>query len=221
MQNEIEEKWKSLGGKEGLLGSPHNESKKTIKNDGLYQRFEYGTIFWNSGIGSFEVYGGVEAKYMEMGYEASFLGFPITDTTDLGQGCCYNNFQGGAIYFHPLFSGIALHGPILTKWKDLGAEQSALGYPVGDTQDLGNKKGQYQRFQYGDIYWHPDIGAFEVRGRIKTEWKTLGGPSGKLGYPISEPSENESGSYQNFQHGTIIWQKKRKQVEVQEYKTSS
>jgi uncharacterized protein with LGFP repeats len=217
MIKEIKEKWDSTGGIDGTLGIPYDESKKTIKNDGYYQRFQHGSIYWKSNIGAFEVHGGVESTYNKMGYEASYLGFPTSDTINLGDGCSYNNFEGGVIYYNPLFSGCASHGSILAKWRELGAEKSIIGYPVGDIEDLEDGKGQFQRFQFGDIYWHPNTGAFEIIGRIRTKWYELGGAGGKFGYPVSDIAKNESGSYQNFQHGTIVWQEKRKQVEVQEY----
>ena len=86
-----------------------------------------------------------------------------------------------------------------------------------DPENMKNGKGQYQRFQKGDIYWQPDIGSFETSGRIRNAWYELGGANGKLGYPISRITREEAGSYQKFQHGTIIWHEKRRQVEIQEY----
>lgn len=214
MQREIQDKWESMGGADGVLGSPDGGSKKTISGGGYYQRFQRGTIYWNSVSGAFEVHGGVHIKYMELGYEVSYLGFPTSDTIDLGEWRCYNNFTGGAIYFHPLFSGQALHGPVFGKWREMGAEKSKMGYPVDDTADAPDGIGQFQRFQAGEIYWHPDTGAFEVMGRIRLKWYGLGGVNGKLGYPVSGVTTNKEGSYQKFQHGALIWHKKEKRMEV-------
>lgn len=198
------------------MGSPFNESKKTIKEDGFYQRFEHGSIYWNSKTGAFEVHGGIEGRYTKIGHEASFLGYPLSDTIDLGEGCCFSDFEGGAIYFNPLFGAYVLRGSPLAKWRQSGAEKGVMGYPVSDTETLEDGIGQYQHFQSGDIYYHPDIGAFEVRGRVRIKWLGLGGINGKLGYPVSDTKENEDGSYQKFQHGSIIWHKTRKQMEVKE-----
>ncbi|TFH39111.1 MAG: hypothetical protein E4G94_11405, partial [ANME-2 cluster archaeon] len=43
----------------------------------------------------------------------------------------------------------------------------------------------------------------------------LGGANGQLGLPISKVLENDSGEYQKFQNGIIIWHSRRNKIEVQ------
>ena len=220
MFDEIEKKWASMGGADGVLGKPYGESRKTIDGNGKYQRFDNGSIYWNPDSGAFYIYGVVESKYTKMGYESSYLGFPTSDTIDLGDKRSYNNFTGGVIYCHPLFHCIALRGPILDRWKQMGAEKSVMGYPVREIQATEDGKGECQHFQFGDIYSHPDHGIFEMRGRPRIEWYKLGGLNGKFGPPASEVTESEDGSYQNFKHGTIVWHGKQHKVDIQEHGTA-
>lgn len=217
MFDAINEKWLSLGGETGLLGRPYNGTMKTIKGDGYCQKFHHGSIYWTAASGAFEIHGGVESKYNRMGDEASYLEFPISDTMTLPFGCSYANFMGGAIYFNPLFSGHALYGPILEKWREMGAEMSAIGYPTGDTEPSPDGNGLCQHFQAGDLYWHPEIGIFAVKGRIRLKWYEMGGTKGELGYPVSEIMKNGESSSQTFQRGKISWHEKRNQVEVITY----
>lgn len=58
-----------------------------------------------------------------------------------------------------------------------------------------------------DLYRTP-AGTYEVKGAILGEYRALGGPSGRLGYPLSNelttPIRTE-GRYSVFQHGSIYW----------------
>jgi uncharacterized protein with LGFP repeats len=195
------------------LGSPGNGSRKTHKGDGLYQRFQYGTIYWSAGSGAHFVCGGVESTYMNIGYEVSQLGLPVSDTIDLGKGCSYCDFLGGSIYYSPLFGGHIVRDPILTSWRKSGAVRGMLGYPIENAEAIG--KALYQPFQSGEMYWHPDGDVFELRGKIRTEYNKLGGANGQLGLPISKLLENDSGEYQKFQNGIIIWHSRQNKIEVQ------
>jgi len=217
MFDEIEKKWVSTGGADGPLGSSYGETMKTIDEQGKYQRFKNGSIYWDPETGAFAIHGPVMSKYSTLGYEASSLGALISDTVDLGDGRSYNDFNGGTIYCHPLFHCIVVSGPILKRWREMGAEKSVMGYPVRELVPTEDGKGECQHFQFGDIYSHPDHGIFEVRGRPRIEWYKLGGLDGKFGPPTSEVVENDDGSYQNFKHGTIIWHGRQRAVEIKEY----
>lgn len=213
MNKEITEKWNSLGGEEGPLGSPSYTSRKTHKGDGLYQRFQHGTIYWSTDSGACVVSGGVETTYMNIGYEFSQLGLPVSDTVDLGKGCCYCDFLGGSIYYSPLFGGHIVSGPILTSWRKTGDVHGIFGYPIENAKAID--KTLFQRFQSGEMCWHPDRGVLELRGKIRTEYNKWGGANGQLGLPISSVLENDSGEFQKFQNGIIIWHSSRNEIEVQ------
>lgn len=88
-----------------------------------------------------------------------------------------------------------------------------LGYPIENAEGIG--KALFQRFQSGEMYWYPDRDVFELRGKIRTEYNKLGGANGQLGLPISKVLENDSGEYQKFQHGIIIWHSRQNKIEVQ------
>lgn len=79
-------------------------------------------------------------------------------------------------------------------------------FPVSETQDAGNG-GFVQQYTTGNIYWHPHTGAKWVYGAILTKFLGLGGPSGFLGYPLTDENATlgSTGSYNHFQGGSIYY----------------
>ena len=65
--------------------------------------------------------------------------------------------------------------------------------------------GRYSVFTEGSIYWTPQLGAWEVHGRIRDAWAESGWETGPLGYPISDEFAVEGGRRSTFQHGSITW----------------
>src|SRR5439155_1236641 len=64
----------------------------------------------------------------------------------------------------------------------------------------------YEYFQGGTIYWSPSTGAHEVHGAILGEWGSLSWERSFLGYPTSdEAATAQSGRYNSFQDGFILW----------------
>jgi uncharacterized protein with LGFP repeats len=53
----------------------------------------------------------------------------------------------------------AVLGDIRALWLELGAEGGRLGYPVSDEMPTPDGTGRRTRFQFGEIWWHPAVGA--------------------------------------------------------------
>jgi uncharacterized protein with LGFP repeats len=105
-----------------------------------------------------------------MGWETSFLGYPITDESITPDGIGrYNHFRktdssgtrDGSIYWTPSTGAHETHGVIRDKWASLGWETSSLGYPISDVEETTisviffTTKGLRQTFQHGTISWNP------------------------------------------------------------------
>jgi hypothetical protein len=118
----------------------------------------------------------------------------------------YQETIGGAVYW---FFGIGAHfidKRILDRYRQLGGDGSFLGYPVTHNAFGADGVGMFRRFEHGVIYWHPNIGAFEVHGDILGKWSALGAEQSFLGYPISdEISTQDGGRVSHFQGGSIYW----------------
>lgn len=178
--------------------------------DGFYRRYEDGAIYYHPETGVYWVQGAIFAKYVQLGAEAGFLRYPLTDETGAPDGVGrYNHFQGGSIYWKPATGANETHGAIRDKWNTLGGEQGILGYPLTDETKTVDGIGRFNHFERGSIYWTPDTDAWEVHGLIRDRWAALGWETSYLGYPTFDEkdwttSDNAViGRISRFQRGTI------------------
>lgn len=204
----IDDKYAALGGQTGFLGAPKTPEMVCPDGAGRYRHYTNGSIYWHASTGAHEIHGSILGRWSSMGFEKSVLGYPITDETKtpdtVGR---FNHFQNGSIYWHPNIGAFEVHGAIRQKWATMGWEKSLLGYPLTNELTTPDKKGRYNHFQYGSIYWHPDTGAFEVHGDIRQKWASLGWERGFLGYPKTDekPAPDKVGRFNHFQNGSIYW----------------
>ena len=204
----INGKYYALGGANGFLGAPL--TRETLAPDGLgwYRHFQNGSIYWTPSTCAYEVHGGIRELWASLGWERSFLGYPVTDETGTPDGVGrYNHFQGGSIYWTPELGAHEVHGDIRGLWAALGWEQSFLGYPLTNETTTPDGVGRYNHFQGGSIYWTPHTGAHEVHGAIRDLWANLGWERGLLGYPVTDETGTPDGvgRYNHFQGGSVYW----------------
>ncbi|AYV44962.1 hypothetical protein CFHF_06800 [Caulobacter flavus] len=155
----INAKHQALGGDGGWLGKATIAHTLTPNKKGWYRHYQNGSIYWSQATGAHEVHGLIRNKWAAMGWENSFLGFPTSDELQGGGAGRLSAFQGGVIYWSPTTGAHEVHGLILEKYKQLGADKSYLGYPVSDELDLGVNNGRISNFEHGQIAWSPAIGA--------------------------------------------------------------
>jgi uncharacterized protein with LGFP repeats len=93
-------------------------------------------------------------------------------------------------------------GAIFLKWSSMGGAGSRLGAPrTPETPGAGASR--YVTFDKGAVYWSPDSGAEPVTGSIYEAWGKLGFERGALGLPTSGEIQEPQWIVQNFQHGTL------------------
>jgi aldose sugar dehydrogenase len=125
----------------------------------------------------------------------------------------YQNFTEGAIYWKGDTGAHAIYGDIYNKWKELGLEHGAFGYPITNVEPTPQKDGSFVAFEGGAaiggaaIYWSPLTGAHEIHGGIYEKWKSMGLERSFLGYPITDerPLSEGKGAISYFQGGAIMW----------------
>lgn len=151
----IWEKYRALGAEHSFLGYPVTDETSTSDNTGRFNHFQHGSIYWTRGTGAHEVHGAIRAKYIALGGPGSFLAYPISDETrvgdfDIGRS---NAFQGGPIYWTPETGAHEMHDEtILNKWMDMSEfipGRSTLGWPTSDV--YGSAGSFRQDFQNGYI----------------------------------------------------------------------
>ncbi len=136
------------------------------------------------------------------------LGAALTpEACGLAGGGCYQVFRYGSIFWSPTTGAHVVQGAVATRWTSLGAENGALGYPVGDPSCGLVAGGCAQSFQGGDVYWSAGTGARVVSGAVATKWASWGRERGALGYPAQDLACGlvAGGCYQVFQYGTVYF----------------
>jgi uncharacterized protein with LGFP repeats len=151
----IRQLWADMGWERSVLGLP--VTGELPATGSRYNHFQGGSIYWSPATGAQEVHGSIRQLWSGMGWENSVLGLPTTSELP-ALGGRYNRFQGGSIYWSPATGAHEVHGTIGALYVALGAERSALGYPVSDESDAPGGA-RVSRFQHGAIRWTPAGGA--------------------------------------------------------------
>ena len=94
----------------------------------------------------------------------------------------YRTYEKGAIYWRRDIGAWNVYGAIYAQYVALGGDASKLGYPISDETSTTDGLGRCNLFVHGAIYYHPTIGAHEVRGDIYLKWHALGDEA--FGYPL-------------------------------------
>ncbi|XHF15063.1 hypothetical protein NR798_27870 [Archangium gephyra] len=205
IHGDIRAKWEQLGWEKSNLGYPTSGELATPDGAGRYNHFENGSIYWTQTTGAREVRGLIHAKWAELGWEKSYLGYPTTDEQATADGVGrFNHFQRGSIYFTPATGAHEVIGDINTKWVELGRQAGLLGYPLTDETKTPDGVGRFNHFQNGSIYWTPTTGAHEVHGPIRAKWESLGWETGALGYPVRDEYAVTGGRESEFQKGFLM-----------------
>lgn len=102
-------------------------------------------------------------------------------------------------------------GAIFAKWESLGGVNSYLGRPTSpEASGLGSTR--YVTFEHGAVYWSPESGAEPVTGELYKAWGALGFERGALGLPTSAEISTPLWIVQNFQHGTLNFDREKATV---------
>jgi LGFP repeat len=97
----IDEKYAALGGAAGSLGMPASAEATAPDGVGKYRHYARGSVYWHPSTGAHEVIGRILQRWSELGWEKSYLGYPMSD--ELGTfdgGGRVSKFQGGELIWH-------------------------------------------------------------------------------------------------------------------------
>lgn len=204
----IGEHWGVGGWEQGNLGYPMGDEACELSQDGCFQTYENGSIYWSKDTGAAQVGGAIGEAWGVEGWETGWLGFPTSEQGQSDAGS-WQTFQGGNLYQPKDKDVMAVRGDILARWGEYGFENGELGWPLtGEFCDLRDG-GCGTQFENGSIYFSPDSGAHMVRGKIRDVWAAKGWETSYLGYPTSEENCSIGGDrdacFQSFQFGSIYW----------------
>jgi CubicO group peptidase (beta-lactamase class C family) len=126
----IDDKYAQLGGAGGFLGAPQGPETTCPDGVGRFRHYAGGSIYWTPETAAHEVHGAIREEWKSLGWELSWLGYPISDE-QIGQTNRVSRFQNGRITWNQTDgaidnSGIALiayHGRTgdehQERWDDL------------------------------------------------------------------------------------------------------
>ena len=106
----IREKWSALGWEASFLGYPTADETPTPDTIGRFNHFQNSSIYWTEETGAHEVHGAIRAKWAKLGWEQSYLGYPISSEKDTPDGRGrMNSFQKGRIEWDKATGRIDVH----------------------------------------------------------------------------------------------------------------
>jgi hypothetical protein len=98
LSSPVDDKYAQLGGPAGSLGAPNSPESIARDGAGKMRHYERGSIFWHPLAGAHEVHGLILRKWAELGWERSYLGYPLTDEiATFDRGGRVTKFQGGEL----------------------------------------------------------------------------------------------------------------------------
>ncbi|WP_279629517.1 hypothetical protein [Arthrobacter oryzae] len=209
----IGNRWVGAGSQNSFLGYPTTDEIAGVRG-GVYQRYQGGSIYWNSLHGASITHGAIGGLYASLGAERGRLGYPMTEEAGgLKGGGVFQAFDGGDFFgahdgdilYTPQTGAHFILGGILQTWEWEYSFWAKLGYPI--TNEMGGLKGggAYQLFQHGAIYYSPATRGWPVQGAIRSAWASTGAERGPFGYPTTGEFPSFGQIDQRFQNGSITY----------------
>jgi peptidoglycan/xylan/chitin deacetylase (PgdA/CDA1 family) len=120
---------------------------------------------------------------------------------------CGQRFERGSIYWSPASGAHHVVGAIRDVWGANGWENGISGYPTSGEFCGLRDGGCGQRFQNGNIYFHPRHGTYRVFGAIYEGWARIGWENSTVGYPTAGEAcgLRAGGCFQRFANGFMYW----------------
>lgn len=167
-------------------------------------------VFSSPATGTHTVSGAILTTYRAEGgsYPGSRLGYPLTSELRTPDGLGrFNVFERGSIYWTPWTGAHAVRGAIRDNWAAHGWERGQLGYPTTGELFTPDRRGSFNSFQRGGIYWTQFTGAHAVYGAIYQRWGSLGWEAGQLRFPTTDElsTPDGRGRFTAFSGGLIYW----------------
>jgi uncharacterized protein with LGFP repeats len=182
------------------LGLPTGNQR--IEAGGIVQPFTNGTVYIAGGTGIHTVPASLQAQYAAINGAAGPLGFPTGPATTAGA-VTSQPFQWGVLYSDGTSSGFVSRGMMADVYASRGGYKGSLGLPVENTSIVGG--GFVQAFKNATVYISGmgGIQTISAGGLNELYYRSLGGPTGTIGWPSGPEAIVAGGIVQPFTSGTM------------------
>lgn len=210
VKGEIRDLYFKLGGSAGGFGWPvADESTVTQNGGGLGQAFQGGSIFSQTGGGTYYTLGDIRTRYFALDGAAGRLSWPKGNIVSIPQngGGKGQAFLEGSIYSSEVGGTWEVVDGIRTYYFAKGGSAGQLGWPLS-AQSCAADGTCIQKFQFGSIAWSAKSGARIVSPEIDKAYADAGGQAGRLGKATTGLifiTQNGGGLGQVFEGGSIYW----------------
>jgi len=196
----IRERWRQSGLESGEFGYPTSDEATGLRNGGVSQQYQRGTIIWSPATGARAVTGAVHAYWASTGGQNGALGYPVGE--EVRQNAfVYQLFQGGTVYWSASTGAHSTtHGDVHNRYVALGGAAGQLGLPL--TDKLPRAGGLVQQFANGWLVWGPATGARIVGHPTYKVWSIN---PGEFGWPVRDTWKDGRGAHDAFQKIETIW----------------
>ncbi|MBB3101504.1 peptidoglycan/xylan/chitin deacetylase (PgdA/CDA1 family) [Actinoplanes campanulatus] len=143
-------KYRAMGTVGSFLRYPVTDEQPGA-GGGWHSTFQGGSIYWSSATGAHEVHGAIRTKWLALGGEAGYLGYPRSDEKVVSVGRAVQ-FQRGNVYWNSRDGAHVVGGAILTRYLALGGTGSRLGPPTSDEYTVAT--GRRSDFRNGSLIWN-------------------------------------------------------------------
>lgn len=202
LYGEVYNRWKALGGSNGLLGVP--TSITTTETDKrTWQSFRNGTIIHSQSTGAWELQNGpIFDKWRAAGGSLGSLGKP-TSSVIISNSMRKQLFEHGAIARRNVSSPAhIIQGEIYKTWNSPN-NQAILKSPSGE-QVIEPSDGRIWQYFDGGLVVHTNQTFIVKVGAFHNAWKSIGGSNGSLGKPTSNQISENGRNWQSFERGILI-----------------
>ena len=196
-----------LGGVRGTYGWPTADATCTLPGGGCSQKYQGGTLYAKNGVRAWGLRTAIDTWYGSQGGPGGALGWPTSNSVRVTE-----NGGGDAAAFEQGLLNWGPAGPFVTRggvrsvYAAVGGVRGEFGWPIAAQACTLPGGGCSQPLQGGTIYVDSSGQGQGVVRKIDTLYKSLGGPTGDLGRPISASvrvTENGGGYAQAFERGLV------------------
>lgn len=154
----------------------------------FYQDFDRARFYAFSGTKVIAVSGLFHAEHQSQGGAAGQLGLPLADAVAIPGVGFAQDFDHGRIWVFGANRTFTVTGLFAEKYAATGGPAGPLGYPKADAIVSPEGRSFSQAFDNGRIHVLSGTAVHALTGPVQSRYVAIGGPTGILGLPASDPT---------------------------------